>query len=369
MQIHFTLEAITPYIKRIRHPISLRYNTEKFFMPDSIRLLVVDAFSGHYPEHVKKYSKGLPFDLIYPEGDDEASLKSAAENAEAILCYKAALSGSVIKSASSIKFIQKHGLNLKNIDIDATREAGIPVATMPLMRNATAAEQALTLMLCCVRKAMPGHRAVADAEYLKLGIEPIVTSQWDMNTNWTKIEGITELFGASVGIVGLGDIGMEVATRCRAFNMDVFYTQRTRHTKDVEDAFDATYLPLDELLAQSDFVVLIIPHTPETEGFIGAEQLAKMKSTATLINIGRGGLIDEDALASSLREGQIAMAGLDVYRREPLPDSSELRALPNIVFSPHAGGGSYRAWGVDVSGVLGNIQKFFNGDPPRGLVS
>ncbi|MBT4092984.1 MAG: hypothetical protein HOE85_03395, partial [Nitrospinaceae bacterium] len=147
------------------------------------------------------------------------------------------------------------------------------------------------------------------------------------------------------------------------------YTQRTRHTKDVEEAFDATYLPLDELLAQSDFVVLIIPHTPETEGFIGTEQLSKMKSTATLINIGRGGLINEDELAGALREGQIGMAGLDVYRREPLPESSELRGLSNIVFSPHAGGGSYRAWGTDIPGVLGNIQKFFNGERPRGVVT
>ena len=85
-------------------------------MSDLIRLLVVDAFSGHYPDHIKNYSKGLPFELIYPEKDDEDSLKSAAENAEAILCYKAPLPGSVIKSATSIKFIQKHGLNLKNID-------------------------------------------------------------------------------------------------------------------------------------------------------------------------------------------------------------------------------------------------------------
>jgi len=199
---------------------------EKFAMPDSIRLMVADVTSGKYPKHVKNYAKGMPLDLIYPEGGDQESLKAAAREAEAILCYKSELSGAVIKGAPSLKFIQKHGLNLKNIDMAAAREAGVPIATMPLMRNASVAEHALTLMLCCVRKAIPGHKAVTEAAYLNLGVEPIVTSQWDMKTNWTGVEGISELFGASVGIVGLGDIGMDIATRCRAFNMEIFYYQR-----------------------------------------------------------------------------------------------------------------------------------------------
>jgi lactate dehydrogenase-like 2-hydroxyacid dehydrogenase len=342
---------------------------EKFAMPDPIRLMIADTTSGKYPERVKDYSQGMPFDLIYPEGGGEESKKAAAREAEAILCYKTELSGEVIKSAPSLKFIQKHGLSLKNIDMAAAREMGAQVATMPLMRNASVAEHALTLMLCCIRKAIPGHKAVTEAAYLDLGVEPIVTSQWDMKTNWTGIEGISELFGASVGIVGLGDIGMDIVTRCRAFNMEVFYYQRTPHLKEVEKAFDATYLPLEKLLAEVDFVVLIIPHTPKTEGIIGARELARMKPTAILINVGRGGLVDEDALAEALRSGVIAMAGLDVYRREPLPESNPLRLLPNVVLFPHTGGGSNRSWGVDVPAVLENILKFFRGETPKGVIS
>lgn len=327
-------------------------------MYDSIRLMVVDVSSGNYPNHVRQYSKGKPFDLIFAENEDEDSMIAAAAGVEAILCYKAALPGSVIRSAPSLKFIQKHGLNLKNIDVAAARERGIPIGTMSLMRNASVAEHALALMLCCVRKAIPGHKAVSEAAYLGLGIEPIQTSQWDMKTNWTGIEGVTELFGASVGIVGLGDIGMDIATRCAAFNMDIHYYQRTPHSKEIEESFRATYLSLNELLEKSDFVVLTLPHTPETEGIIGAAQLARMKSTATLINVGRGALIDEDALADALQNGGIDMAGLDVYRREPLPEASPLRELSNIVLFPHTGGGSYRAWGVDVPAVLDNILRF-----------
>ena len=243
----------------------------------------------------------------------------------------------------------------------AAREIGAQVATMPLMLNASVAEHALTLMLCCIRKAIPGHKSVTEAAYLDLGSEPIVTSQWDMKTNWTGIEGISELFGTSVGIVDLGDIEMDIATLCRAFNIKIFYYQRTPHLKEEEKAFDATYLPLEKLLAEVDFVVLIIPHTPKTEGIIGTKELAGMKPTATLINVGRGGLIDEDALAEALRGGVIAMAGLDVYRREPLPESNPLRPLPNVVPSPHTRGGSNRSWGGGCAGRSGKYSEVLPG--------
>lgn len=337
-------------------------------MSDTIRLMIVDTTSKKYLERVKKYIQGMPFELVLAENEDEESLKAVAPQAEAILCYQSPLPGSVIRSASSLKFIQKHGLNCKNIDMAAARERGIPVATMPLMRNASAAEKALMLMLCCAQKAIPGHKAVAEAEYRAFGIEPIQTSQWDFKTNWTKIEGITELFGASVGIIGLGDIGMDIASRCRAFNMEVLYHQRTPHPKEIEAAYGATYLPFDDLLVRADYVVLVVPHTPKTEGLIGTAELSKMKSTATLINVGRGGLVDEDALYTALNDGKIAMAGLDVYRQEPLPESSPLRELTNIVFSPHAGGGSYRYTAIDVLAVLKNILKFFRGENARGIV-
>ncbi len=337
-------------------------------MTDPRRVLVTDHQSGKFLERVHKHSKGMPLEIITPEGEDEEHLMAAAPRAEAILCYKADLTGSVIRAGTSLKFIQKHGINCKNIDLATAKEQGIPVGTVPLMRSASVAEQALALMLACARKVVPGHRAVADAAYLEAGVDPIQTTQWDINTNWTKIEGISELFGTSVGIIGLGDIGMDIANRCRAFNMDILYTQRTPHTKEVEEMYGAAYLSLDELLARSDFVVLVIPHTPQTEGMIGAGQLARMKSTATLINVGRGGLIDEDALCHALQNGEIAMAGLDVYRWEPLPDSSPLRKLSNIVLSPHLGGGSYLSWGIDIPASLNNILRFFQGENLQGLI-
>ena len=331
-------------------------------MSDKIRLLVTDGASGRFLARVKANAAAAPFDIIAPESADLDALLALAPEAEAILCYKAALPTSVIQKADKLRYIQKHGLNCKNIAVDAARARGVAVGTQSLMRNATVAEQALVLMLCCERKTIPGQKAVEAGVYREMGLEPVATSQWNIRPNWPEIEGVAELFGKSAGVIGLGDIGMDIAGRCAAFGMDIFYYQRTRHTPDVEEQYQATYLPFDDLLARVDYLVLVLPHTAESEGMIGAEQLARMKETATLINVGRGALVDEAALATALREGDIAMAGLDVYRHEPLPYDSPLIGLPNAVLLPHTGGGSNRQWDLDIPKSLGRIAAFFGGD-------
>jgi len=122
-------------------------------------------------------------------------------------------------------------------------------------------------------------------------------------------------------------------------------------------------------LSVSDYIVLVVPHTPETEGMIGENELSRMKPSAILINVGRGALIEEDALVAALQDGRIAMAALDVYRREPLPASSPLRTLPNVVLLPHTGGGSYRFRETDIPASLRNIEKFFAGEGAGGIVN
>ena len=328
-------------------------------MTDRIRLLVADGASGRFLERVRASPAAAPFEIAAPEAGGEDALLALAPEADAILCYKARLPAAVIEAAARLKYIQKHGLNLKNIDLEAARRRGIPVGAQALARNATVAEQALALMLCCARRVIPGHRAVEAGVYRERGIEPIPTSQWSFRANWAGIEGVSELFGESVGIVGLGDIGMEIARRCLAFGMEILYHQRTRHPPEVEREYQAAWLPLDELLGRVSWLVLVLPHTEESEGMIGAAELARMRKTAALVNVGRGALIDEDALARALRRGELAMAGLDVYRREPLPADSPLIGLPNVALAPHVGGGSNRHWDADIPASLGKIAAFF----------
>lgn len=328
-------------------------------MPDPIRLLVADGASGRFLERVRASPAAAPFEIAAPDSAGADALLALAPAADAILCYKAALPAAVIRAATRLRYIQKHGLNCKNIDVAAARERGIPVGTQSLMRNATVAEQALALMLCCARKTVPGQRAVEGAVYREMGLTPALTSQWNIRPNWPEVGGVSELFGESVGIVGLGDIGMEIARRCRAFDMEIFYHQRARHAPEVEARLRAAYLPLDALLERVAYLVLVLPHTEESAGMMGTAQLARMRKTATIINVGRGALIDEEALAHALRTGEIAMAGLDVYRREPLPADSPLIGAPNVVLTPHTGGGSNRQWDVDIPASLNQIAAFF----------
>ena len=333
-----------------------------------IRLLL-DSESEGMVERVTGMQEAREFELLSYLGQGTQKLNELITQADAVYIYKDELSGAAIRSAPGLRFIQKHGLNCKNIDMAAARDRKIPVATLPLFRNVAVAEHAFALMIACAHKILPGHRAVENAVYRELGLSPIRTSQRGIAGNWARIPGVIELMGASVGIIGLGDIGMEFARRCRAFGMEVFYHQRTRHTPDIEKALEANYLPFHDLLRKVDYLTLILPHTPQTERMIGATELAMMKPTATLINVARGGIVDEPALVNALSCGVIGMAGLDVFHEEPLPETSPLRHMPNVVLTPHLGGGSYQGRDADYRAGLENIQRFFRGEQPVGVVN
>ncbi len=338
-------------------------------MSKRIRLMLADGAGHKVTPRFSKSPAAQAFDLVVPADGTEAAHLAVAADVDAIITYQTAISAALIRGAPALKFIQKHGRNCRSIDVAVASERGIPVATMPLMRNVTVAEHALALMLACARKVLDGHRAVSGASYQQMGLESVVTTQNDYRKNWAGIAGVTELFKAAVGIIGMGDIGMEIAQRCRAFGMTVNYHQRTRHPAAIENLLGVHYQSLDELLAASDFIVLVIPHTPESEGMIDARALALMKPSTILINVGRGGLIDEAALIAALEKKQIAMAGLDVYRMEPLPAVSPLRGLSNVVLLPHTGGGSYRSWEIDVPASMQNIDRFFAGETVDGVIN
>jgi D-3-phosphoglycerate dehydrogenase / 2-oxoglutarate reductase len=321
-------------------------------MPAPIRLLITEGAQSRFVFYVHKTEAGREFDLLIPGESAEAELRALAPGADAILCYQANLPAAVIDAAPRLKFIQKHGPNFRHIDVAAAARRGIPVATMSLLRDVTVAEHALMLMLACARNLLGGYRAVTGAVYREMGITPFVTTQSQYGRNWANLKGVNELYQASAGIIGMGGIGMEIAKRCRAFGMSVSYYQRTRHDAATERALGAHY-----------------PHTPETEKIINADRLARMRPTATLINVGRGALVDEAALVAALNEGRIAMAGLDVYQVEPLPAESPLLTMPNVVLQPHTGGGSYRSWDVDMPASLANIRRYFAQGRAEGIVN
>jgi phosphoglycerate dehydrogenase-like enzyme len=220
----------------------------------------------------------------------------------------------MIAAAPRLKLIQKIGVGVNTIDLEAARSQGIPVCNLPGTNARAVAEMALGLMLSVLRRIPRFDRG------LRAGV-------------WTDVEmqdGLGELGGRTVGLVGFGAIPRILAPILAAMGCRVIYTARSR----VDDPV-AAYRTLDALLAEADVVSLHLPLVPETQHVIGATALGRMKPGAILINTGRGGLVDPVALVDALTSGRIAGAGLDVFEAEPLADGDAILALPNVVVTPH----------------------------------
>ncbi len=213
-----------------------------------------------------------------------------------------------------------------NFDVDALNARNVLLMHTPTVLTETVADTLMALVLSSAR------RVVEVAERVKAG-------------EWTKSIGPdwfgTDVHGKTLGIVGMGRIGLALAQRAHfGFNMPILYNARHQH-KEAEERFNARYCELDTLLQEADFVCLILPLTDETHHLMGKAQFEKMKKSAIFINAGRGPVVDEQALIAALKNGEIHAAGLDVFEQEPLPASSELLKLPNVVALPHIGSATH----------------------------
>ncbi|KQP01461.1 phosphoglycerate dehydrogenase [Leifsonia sp. Leaf264] len=261
---------------------------------------------------------GPDFDVRQVDGTDRPALFAALADANAILVRSATqVDAEAIAAAPKLQVIARAGVGLDNVDIKAATTAGVMVVNAPTSNIISAAELTVGHILSLARHIPAAHNALAQG-------------QWKRSA-YTG----TELYEKTVGIIGLGRIGALITARLQAFGTNViaydpYITSARAQQLGVQP------VSLDELLEQSDFVTIHMPKTPETTGMISTEQLAKMKKTAYVVNVARGGLIDEDALHDALVAGEIAGAGLDVFVSEP-PKDSPLLALPNVVVTPHLG--------------------------------
>ncbi len=261
---------------------------------------------------------GPDFEIRRCNGADRAELLSAIVEADAILVRSATkVDGEALAVAKNLKVVARAGVGLDNVDVRAATLAGVMVVNAPTSNIVSAAELAIGLLLAAARQISAAHASLRDGEWKR-----------------SRFTGI-ELFEKTLGIVGLGRIGVLVAQRLTAFGMDVIaydpYVQAGRAAQ-----MGVRLVDLDTLLEESDFVSVHLPKTPETIGLIGAEELAKAKPTMVLVNAARGGIVDEAALYAALKEGRIAGAGVDVYAQEPCTDSP-LFELDNVVATPHLG--------------------------------
>ncbi len=261
---------------------------------------------------------GPDFDIRSIDGTDRTALLAALEDASAILIRSATnVDAEAIAAAKKLKVIARAGVGLDNVDIKAATEAGVMVVNAPTSNVISAAELAIAHLLSLARFIPDANHSAKAGEWKR-----------------SKFTGV-ELYEKTIGIVGLGRIGTLVAQRLAAFgpNLVAFdpYVTPARAQQ-----LGVTMLSLDELVAQSDFITIHIPKTPETTGLIGADQFAIAKPSLRIVNASRGGIIDEDALYAALKSKRIAGAGLDVFVHEP-PTGSPLLSLDNIILTPHLG--------------------------------
>lgn len=272
--------------------------------------------------------------------NDPASLLAALPGARIVVTESLTVGRQEIAAAGkTLRVAQKYGSIPSNIDAAACRRARVKVLTLRRRVNQSCCEHAFALMLALARKI---HETAG-----LVGVEQLKAAGWSpttydrahtANANWARITGARNLFNSRLGIIGFGEIGREMALRAAAFGMDIVYTQRRRAANAVETRYRAKYLPLDALLATSDFITLHLPLNDSTRGIIGRRELALMKPGAFIVNISRPGLVDRDGLLDALRSGRLGGFGLDPHYDAPGRADDPLLAFRNVVITPHLAG-------------------------------
>jgi len=261
---------------------------------------------------------GPDFEVRYCDGADRAELLPALADVDAVLIRSATqIDAEALAAARRLKVVARAGVGLDNVDVPAATQAGVMVVNAPQSNIVSAAELAIGLLIAVARNIAPASASLKGGAWKR-----------------SKYSGV-ELQDKVLGVVGLGRIGVLVAQRLSAFGMRVIaydpYVQPSRAAQ-----IGVRLVTLDDLLAESDFITVHLPKTPETVGLIGDEALHKVKPTVRIINAARGGIVDEAALARALEDGRVAGAGLDVYAKEPCTDSP-LFAFEQVVAVPHLG--------------------------------
>lgn len=248
--------------------------------------------------------------------DDSETLNRLLPDCDVLWHVLQPCTAAMIAAAPRLKLIQKIGVGVNTIDLEAAKQRGIPVCNLPGTNARAVAELALGLMLAVLRRIPAFDRALRAGTWTDAALQ----------------DGIGELGGRVVGLIGFGAIPGILTPMLSAMGCTILYFARNR----VADAI-AEYRPLDRLLTEADIVSLHLPLTPATGRIIDAEALARMKPGAILINTARGGLVDQPALIRALQSGRLAGAGLDVFDPEPVAPNNALLALPNVVTTPHIG--------------------------------
>ncbi len=312
----------------------------KVYITRSLPDEIVERLSEHFGVKMWKEERSVvPREVLLKEVRD----------VDALLCLLTdQIDQELLNQARNLKVISNLAVGYNNIDVKAATQKGIIVTNTPGVLTETTADLTFSLMMATAR------RVTEASDFLRNG-------EWGA---WSPMEMTgQDVYGSTVGIIGLGRIGEALVKRAKGFDMRVLYYNRTRKPEK-EAELGIKYADLDSLLEQSDFVAILIPYGPDVHHLIGENELRKMKKDAILVNTARGGLIDESALYDALTSGQIWGAGLDVFEEEPVPVHHPLLTLPNVVTLPHIGSATIKTRMKMASLAADNILNVLQGKKP-----
>ena len=276
----------------------------------------------------------------------------ASESAVIVTYLSDKISRDIIDCAENLRLIANYGAGFNNIDVEHAAKKGVWVTNTPGVLHETTADLTWAMILGSARRIVPAERFTRENRF----------KGWQ-----AKMYLGGDVYGKTLGIIGCGEIGSAVARRASGFNMRVLYCNRNRLPAEKEQALNAVYTPLEELLRQSDFVTVHAPLSEQTQHMIGKEQFLMMKPTAYFIHTARGKVVDDKALVEALKEEKIAGAALDVYENEPALTEG-MTELENLMLLPHIGSASHETRDKMADLVADNVLDSLAGKTPRCLV-
>ncbi|MFY0654322.1 MAG: D-glycerate dehydrogenase [Cyclobacteriaceae bacterium] len=296
-------------------------------------------------------------DLEYNKEDRVLTKEEIIEGVkgkDALLCLLTdSIDGEVMDAEANLKIIANYAVGFNNIDVGAATERKIPVTNTPGVLTDTSADLAFTLLVSTARRVVEGDN------FLRTG-------KWN---GWGPLQYLgSDIYGATLGIIGLGRIGKAVAKRGKGFDMNIIYWNRTRLSPEEESELGLTYAEFDDALKQSDYVSVNVAYNEQTFHLLSSREFELMKKTAIVINTARGPVIDEKALVKALQDGQIAGAGLDVYEEEPKVEP-ELLEMENCVLLPHLASATIATRTKMGMIAIDNLLAKFNGEEMPNLVN
>lgn len=303
------------------------------------KILVTRKIPDHFVQQLEQFGEVEMWDEALVPMPRSKFLTAIKDAIACFITLSEQIDHEVIAQAPHLRIVANMAVGYDNIDISLAKSRDIVVTNTPDVLTETTAELGFTLMLSVARRIVEAEKYVQDGRWTSWG--PYLLSGKDV-------------YGSTVGIFGMGAIGQAFARRLSGFNTRTLYHNRSRR-EDVERELKVTYADFDTLLEESDFVICTAPLTAETKNKFNAEAFQAMKQDAIFINIGRGAIVDEDALVFALEQGDIAGCGLDVLREEPINEKHPLLSMPNAVILPHIGSASVKTRNRMIQLCIDNI--------------